>query len=386
MARKFLYFVAFVIVIVVASAFAYRLFPGDIMRVALEPRVAFAPPATRPSGYDAPNLWIARPGLPDDPTLWRPLLTQASADGAPLRYPPEAERSGAAIFFVHPTSYLGREQWNAALDNSEANWRARLFVRGMASAFAGAGEVWAPRYRQAAMGAFLTRDVDTANRALDAAYDDVLSAWTSFLSSIPPDQPIILAGHSQGALHLARLMKEQVAARPIAERVAAAYVVGWPLSVEHDVPALGLNPCTRADEANCLLGWNSFAEPADPRMVLDVFDASLGFDRQSRRGSRVLCVNPLTGTLDGSAAAAANLGTVRANANLDDGTLIAAAVPARCDDPARGGRGLLLIGDPPQVGPFVLPGNNYHVYDIPLFWANVRADANRRLAAWRAAR
>ena len=44
--------------------------------------------------------------------------------------------------------------------------------------------------------------------------------------------------------------------------------------------------------------------------------------------------------------------------------------------------GLLLIGDPPDLGPGVLPGNNYHVYDIPLFWANLKADVARRLAAW----
>jgi len=31
---------------------------------------------------------------------------------------------------------------------------------------------------------------------------------------------------------------------------------------------------------------------------------------------------------------------------------------------------------------YVLPGNNYHVYDITLFWANVRADVLRRLAAF----
>jgi hypothetical protein len=54
-------------------------------------------------------------------------------------------------------------------------------------------------------------------------------------------------------------------------------------------------------------------------------------------------------------------------------------VPARCDT-----RGLLLIGDPPDLGPYVLPGNNYHVYDIPLFWANLRQDVGRRVGAWTA--
>ena len=33
-------------------------------------------------------------------------------------------------------------------------------------------------------------------------------------------------------------------------------------------------------------------------------------------------------------------------------------------------------------GGYVLPGNNYHVYDYSLFWANVRADAQQRLAAF----
>ena len=47
---------------------------------------------------------------------------------------------------------------------------------------------------------------------------------------------------------------------------------------------------------------------------------------------------------------------------------------------------MLMIGDPPDLGPYVLPQGNYHVYDIPLFWANLQADVVTRVAAWRAAR
>jgi len=58
--------------------------------------------------------------------------------------------------------------------------------------------------------------------------------------------------------------------------------------------------------------------------------------------------------------------------------LQAGKVGARCDN------GLLLLdGEIPALGPFVLPGNNYHVYDYALFWAPVRQDAERRLAAWK---
>ena len=67
------------------------------------------------------------------------------------------------------------------------------------------------------------------------------------------------------------------------------------------------------------------------------------------------------------------------NDDLTEGELVPASVPARCD-----AKGFLLIGDPPKLGPYVLPGNNYHVYDYPLFWANVRADVARRLAAYEA--
>jgi hypothetical protein len=54
------------------------------------------------------------------------------------------------------------------------------------------------------------------------------------------------------------------------------------------------------------------------------------------------------------------------------------SVGAHCD------KGLLLLdGAIPALGPFALPGNNYHVYDYALFWAAIRNDAARRLKAWR---
>ena len=34
---------------------------------------------------------------------------------------------------------------------------------------------------------------------------------------------------------------------------------------------------------------------------------------------------------------------------------------------------------------FVLPGRNYHVYDIPLFWRNLQDDVVTRVREWTAA-
>jgi hypothetical protein len=366
MERKFLYFVAAMIVLVLAGAFAYRLAGDRLIRAALVPTAEFKalPPAAANAYADDPGLWYSRPGKgADDPALWVP---EGFAAG------PEAR---AALFFVHPTSFLDRNAWNMPLDNEEANTRARLFIRGQASAFNEVAQVWAPRYRQATFGAFLTTEED-AQKAFDLAYSDVAAAFDAFLEANPKG-PIFLAGHSQGALHLTRLLREKVAGTPLARRIVAAYVVGWPISLETDLAALGLPPCTAPDQPGCILSWQSFAEPADPKLILDTYDATTGFDGRPRRDTPFLCTNPLTGTQNGDAPAADNLGTLFPSDDFVTAELRPGAVPARCAD-----RGFLLIGEGPKLPNYVLPGNNYHVFDITLFWGNVRADARRRLDAF----
>lgn len=367
LARKFLYLVAVLIVLALAATFAYRLWGIPLLRQTMIPGTGFVSQAALPKdSYARRDMWLARPDLTGNPALWLPTGFAA------------AERPAAAVFAIHPTSYLDRAGWNAPLDNQEANDRAALFLRGQASAFNAAGLVWAPRYRQATFGAFLTASAD-AQAALDLAYRDVEAAFDQFLAEAG-DRPIILTGHSQGALHLTRLLRDRVAGQPIARRIVAAYVVGWPVSRTADLPRMGLAECTRADQTRCILSWQSFAEPADPSLILDTFDATSGFTGASRAGTPMICTNPLTGTPGAAAPASANLGSLVPSADFASAALRTAAVGARC-----AGRGILLIGDPPAAlgnSSYVLPGNNYHVFDYSLFWANVRADAARRLAAF----
>jgi hypothetical protein len=65
-----------------------------------------------------------------------------------------------AVFFIHPTSYLSKSNWNAPLDDAEANQNAARYVRNQASVFNATPNIWAPRYRQATFGAFLTDQSD----------------------------------------------------------------------------------------------------------------------------------------------------------------------------------------------------------------------------------
>jgi hypothetical protein len=364
-ARRFLTIVVAATLLVVAGAFAIFQFGGNLLLEQATPKGHFE----APSGGGAPvyadaDLWVAKPGMRNDPALWRPDELRGVAEGG-----------RAAVFYIHPTTYLDRDRWNASFrTDPQTEFRTRLFVQSQASAFNGVGEIWAPRYRQAAYGAFLLKTAD-AQKALSLAYMDVEAAFAEFLKEVPSDRPIILAGHSQGALHLARLLAQH---RPeIGHRLVAAYVVGWPLSVTADLPPTGLPPCTRPDQAGCVLSWQTYGDPPNANFILDAWQGTKGRSGVRRDTADMLCVNPLTGTKDGAAPPNTAAGTLVPSKDFSTATL-SNGLTAHCE------KGLLILGgSPAQLGTFVLPGNNYHVYDYALFWGAIRADAARRLAAWR---
>jgi hypothetical protein len=362
-ARRFLLAITILTLIVVAGAFAIYQFGGSVLLREATPKGHFQAPAPR-SGPDYAKLdsWIARPDIPHNAAGWLP-------DGVARTAPAKA-----AVFYIHPTTYLRSDRWNAPLYEPESGARDQLFVQSQASVFNGAGEVWAPRYRQAAYGAFLLKSSD-AQEALDLAYSDVSAAFDEFLKHVGAHQPIILAGHSQGALHLIRLLRDRNA--DLKDRLVAAFVVGWPIDTRADLGALGFPACTAPAETGCILSWMSFGDPPNPSLILENWQKTKGFTGQEHRKDKILCVNPITGTQGGAAPPSANPGTLLPSSNFTTATLAIGAVGAHCD------KGLLIVdGNVPSLGPFVLPGNNYHVYDYALFWGAIRRDSERRLAAW----
>ena len=366
-ARRFLILIFILTLIFVGGAFALYQFGDRVLVRMATPQGHYREPA-KGSGpdYSSDSAWLAKPGLTDDPSKWLPEGVIATAIDRP-----------AATFYVHPTTYLERDRWNAPLDAAgEPAIRARLFVESQAGVFNGISEIWAPKYRQAAYGAFLLKNED-AQKALDLAYRDVRAAFDAFLATQPAGKPIILAAHSQGSLHLLRLMAERKGA--MNERLVAAYVGGWPVGLASDLPATGSPACTAPKQTACVLSWQSFKEPANTGLVTQAWVGTEGLTGAPRTRDDMLCTNPLTGTKNGTGPPAANQGTLVPDGGLTRATLEPGRVGARCD------QGFLIIdGEVPNLGPYVLPGNNYHVYDYALFWGSIRVDAERRLAAWRA--
>ncbi len=368
-ARRFLWVIAILIVLVIAGGVTYRLLGDQLLSVALVPSARFTPPPASAPGpdYARSDMWLARPDMPGDAARWVP-------PGYAV-----APHPGAAVFFVAPTAIFDRTRWNAPFRDATTEARLNLFLRGQASVFNGVAAIWSPRYRQATFGAFLTGKPE-AQRAIDLAYGDVRKAFIAFVLAQPKDRPIILAAHSQGSLHLLRLLKEEVAGSPaLQKRIVAVYAPGWPISVTADLPALGFPACSSPDQTGCILSWLSYAENPEFKAIRSHFDAAPGLTGATRRGTAILCTDPIAGMVtDTPSLPQTNLGALTPNHDFSEAALVAKSVGAHCLP-----SGILDIGPAPAgFDSYVLPGSNYHVYDYALFWANLRADAERRLAAF----
>lgn len=340
----------------------WRIFGTQLLETAFVPTMEFAEsPLAPPPDYSRDSGWVARPGMEPNSARWVP----------PGNRP--APRPAASAFFVPPTAWLGRSRWNAPLDDAETNDRLELFTRVQASTLNGVADIWVPRYRQATFGSFLV-DAPASDQALDLAFSDVRTSFDAFLADNPGDGPIILAGHSQGARHILKLLGQLPDG--VAARIVAVYAVGWPVALPGDLAQTGGIPaCTGAEQPGCILSWQSFAADGDIAEALASFERVRTLDGSRLGSTPMLCINPMTGSAE-AAGPERNLGT------LISDELQPRRAGARCSD-----RGLLLLDPAPDdIGPFVLPGGNFHAYDYSLFWANIRADVEARLSAYGASR
>src|SRR6476659_6482873 len=140
-ARRFLMAVFVLTLLIVAGAFAIFQWGGQLLLDTRGTPVGHFQASAAGSGPDYAEAanWIALPELPANPAHWLPDGVAAGPKG------------DAAVFYIHPTTYLQRDRWNAPLHpGSDTELRTRLFAQSQASAFNGAGDIWAPRYRQAA--------------------------------------------------------------------------------------------------------------------------------------------------------------------------------------------------------------------------------------------
>lgn len=237
-----------------------------------QPFQTYTPPAA--PNYTLAESWLAQPDLTQDPYTH-------SAKGD--------------VFVVVPSVYRGGAHWNLPSDDLRRKNKLQRIVRpNYVSPYGQAGRLFAPYYRQASLYAFMTSRED-AVQAQDFAYQDVKRAFKVFLKNSPPERPIVLVGHNQGASHVQRLLKDFFQG-PLKDRLAVAYVIDYPLPVEAFETSLSaLKPCQSETDTGCVVAFGTFT-PKD-RVIADRYTNRLlihdGKEYTAIAGREITCINPL---------------------------------------------------------------------------------------------
>ena len=268
-ARRFLGFVFFLILLVVAGA-------SRFINGAARPRSRQAVPqghfeaARRVADPIIParRAGWRDPGAPDDPCAWLP-------DGvAPDRRAMPRSSISIPTTYLEPTGGMRRStMW------ARHRFRTRLFLQSQASAFNGAGQDLGAALPPGRLWRVPAQERGRRRRR------STLPMATSPPRSTSSSRRRATARSSSPAIARERctwnaLLREKIAGKPIARRIVAAYVVGWPVSTTSDLPALGLPACAAPDQTACILSWMSFGEPANSDLILEGLEQDQGIDRR----------------------------------------------------------------------------------------------------------
>ena len=262
----------FLFILIGFAAYFYR---DDIFQSLQDPGVPFQtytkPPAP---DYTQDSAWLSRPDITADSFL--------------------ADAPGDA-FIVVPGVYRGGKHWVLPVDVDRRRERLQNIVRpNYVAPYAYAGRTFAPYYRHAAMYSYMTNRED-ARRARDFAYQDVKRAFEQFIKDSPPERPIILAGHGQGADHVTRLLQDFFQGE-LKDRLAAAYVIDHSLPMAlFEGPLSKLLPCETAADVGCVIAYGSFM-PSDKRNARRFSTRALAYNGEKYmaiNGGKTLCTNPL---------------------------------------------------------------------------------------------
>jgi expansin (peptidoglycan-binding protein) len=267
----------------------------------------------------------------------------------------------ADVFFIYPTSYTDKQKvdrWNADINDARINEKTdNGSILYQASVFNRYCRVFAPRYRQANLNVFYTKYKDSAEAALDLAYEDVRNAFEYYLKNYNNGRPIIIASHSQGTWMAGRLLKEFFEGKSLQKQLVCAYIIGLPVFTNYFTQ---LKPCADSTETGCFVSWRTFQRGYVAPYI-------------EKETLKAYVINPLTWTMDTAfAPASLNKGGVLRNFNK--------VIPGLVNAQIHGN--VLWVNKPKFLGSIFLKTKNFHIADYNLFYQNIRENVGTRIRAF----
>ena len=307
--------------------------------------------------YSNLDYWAAHPDK------WDP----SDSVPAPLRSSAQLQQeeprdSDVDVFFIHPTTFTKKKFSNipnANIDddylNAKTDYSSILL---QASAFNQHARVFAPRYRQAHIGNFYSKDTSSKNEALAVAYTDIREAFLYSMKHYNNGRPIIIAGHSQGALMDMLLLREFFENKPLSKQLVAAYIVGWPLSTNW-TPTI--KACEDSLQTGCACSWSTFKRGYKSNWI------------REQKGPLIV-TNPISWKTNSDFI---NRSKSKGAVLMDFNKIYHNVADAQVKN------GVVYTRKPHFPMSFLYRKKNYHVGDINLYYMDIRNNVANRISAYR---
>ncbi|MDR1276233.1 MAG: DUF3089 domain-containing protein [Candidatus Accumulibacter sp.] len=281
------------------------------------------------------------------------------------------------VFFIYPTSWRAKpgEYPIADIDNSEMRHWAKYYLDTRASAFKTAGNIYAPFYRQLDAAFALSQHSTTTASAYFAGvpYVDIKAAFAHYMKHFNRGRPFILASHSQGSAMSLLLLVDYMKEHPeIYRRMVAAYLIGIPVTRDIYSAYSWLKPARAPDDTGVIVSYNTQSP------IVDAPGNPLANENS-------VLINPVSWqTNDDEAPASRSKGSVAVNEETGELTDLGSIASARID-PARGVIVTLVARErfsSDRGSRAYFPLGVLHENDIPLFYYDLRANAELRAKAF----
>jgi hypothetical protein len=160
---------------------------------------------------------------------------QTGSGSSSVEHATSAKNAPIDCFYVYPT--VSSQETLNANTTLEPFGEEKQIAIDQASRFSQVCKVYAPRYEQITITNVVQHNTPSA--AVETAYNSMLSAWKDYLSTYNKGRGVVLIGHSQGAVTLIKLMKNELDANTpsaVAERakLVSAVLLGANATVKKE--------------------------------------------------------------------------------------------------------------------------------------------------------
>ena len=219
------------------------------------------------NNYADAASWLCRPGRKDACAVDLS-ATVVAADGRLTKETWSADANAPIdCFYVYPTvSTDAGAQSDMKPDPAEQTVIRLQFAR-----FASKCRPFAPMYRQVTLAGLRSAlggggGAEPMDRGV--GYGDVRDAWNYYLEHDNRGRGVVLIGHSQGAIVLTELIRNEIDGKPVQSRIVSALLLGSTIQVPRGKDVGGsfqkLPLCRTASQVGCVVTYASFRTTVPP--------------------------------------------------------------------------------------------------------------------------